>query len=65
MVEDKWFTSISTAIEDEVQQVTQHLAERVKVLEERYARTLLELDQDVEELGAKVEEHLKNMGMEF
>ena len=65
VVEDKWFTSIWTAIEDEVQQVTQHLAERVKVLEERYARTLLELDQDVEELGAKVEEHLKNMGMEF
>ena len=62
VVEDKWFTSIWLAIEDEVQQITQHLAERVKVLEERYAHPLSELEQEVKELGARVGEHLRKMG---
>ena len=54
MVEDKWFTSIRVAIEGEVQR----LAGRVKVLEERYARPLSELEQEVEAFSDKVEGHL-------
>jgi len=63
VVEDKWFTSIRTAIEGEVQRLTQRLALRMKQLEERYARPLSALDQDMEALGAKVEGHLKEMGL--
>ena len=37
------------------------LVRRVKELEERYARPLPELEREV--FGAKVEEHLKQMGL--
>ena len=63
VIEDKWLASIRTAIEDELQRVTQRLAGRVRVLEERYARPLPKLEEDVEVFGAKVEGHLKRMGL--
>lgn len=63
VVEDKWFASIRTAVESEVQRLTQRLAGRVKELDERYARPLPELEQEVEAFGAKVEEHLRKMGL--
>ena len=63
VVEDKWFASIRAAIEDEVQRLTQQLTGRVMELEERYARPLPELEREVEAYGAKVEEHLRRMGI--
>lgn len=63
VVEDKWFASIRAAVEGEVQRLTQRLAGRVKELDERYARPLPELEREVEAFGAKVEEHLKRMGL--
>ena len=63
VVEDKWLAGIRTAIEGELQRVTQRLAGRVNVLEERYARPLPKLEEDVEVFGAKVEGHLKRMGL--
>ena len=63
VVEDKWFASIRAAIENEVQGLTQQLAGRVTELEERYARSLPELEREVDAFGAKVEEHLKQMGI--
>ena len=63
VVEDKRLASIRTAIEDELQRVTQRLAGRVRVLEERYARPLPKLEQDVAKFSAKVEGHLKRMGL--
>ena len=62
-VEDKWFASIRGAIEGEVQRLTQQLAGRVKELEERYARPLPELEREVDVFAAKVEGHLKRMGI--
>ena len=62
VVEDKWFVSIRVAIESEVQRLTQQLASGVKVLEQRYASPLPELEREVKELGAKVGRHLKKMG---
>ena len=62
-VEDKWFADIGVAVEDEVQRLTQQLAGRVKELEERYACPLPELEREVEGFGAKVEGHLKRMGL--
>ena len=63
VIEDKWFTSIRLAIKGEVQRLTQQLAGRVKELEDSYARTLPELEWEVEEFGEKVEGHLKKMGV--
>ena len=64
VVEDKWFTSIRATIEDEVQRLTQRLAGRLRELEERYAQPLPKLDSEVEAMSAKVEDHLRVMGME-
>ena len=63
VVEDKWFAGIRGAIDGEVQRLTQGLAGRVKALEERYARPLPALEQEVEAFGAKVEGHLRRMGL--
>ena len=62
VVEDKWFANIRTAIDHEVQRLTQQLAGRVKELEERYARPLPDLKRDVENYSARVEGHLRRMG---
>ena len=61
VVEDKWFPSIQTAIEGEVQSMTQRLAGRVKELEKRYASTMPALERDVEAFSERVEGHLKKM----
>lgn len=65
VVEDKWFASIQAAIDAEVERLTQRLAGRVKELDERYARPLPELEREVEVFSAKVEEHLRRMGVEW
>ena len=63
VVKDKWVASIQSAIEGEIQRVIQALATRVQELEERYAHRLSDLEQEVEDFGAKVEEHLREIGV--
>jgi type I restriction enzyme M protein len=63
VVEDKWFASLRAAIDGEVERLTPRLAARVKELEQRYARPLPALERDVETFSAKVEGHLKKMGL--
>ena len=63
VIEDKWFASLRVAFEGEVERLTQRLAGRLKELNERYAETLPALEQEVEALSVKVEEHLKRMGV--
>ena len=65
VVADKWFASIQSAIEGEVQRLTQALTERVKELEERYAQPLPDLEREVDKFSAKVEGHLKSMGADW
>ena len=65
VVADKWIASIQSAIEGEIQRVIQTLTGRVKELEERYAQPLPELEQGMEAFNAKVEAHLKSMGMDW
>ena len=62
VVEYKWFASIQTAIEGEVQHITRQLAGRVRELEERYASPLPELERELEAYSEKVEGYLKKMG---
>ena len=63
VVEDKWSASIYADIQEEVQRLTQHLTGRIKELDERYARPLPELEREVDVFSAKVEGHLKKMGI--
>ncbi len=63
VVEDKWFASIYGDIQEEVQRLTQQLTGRIKELDERYARPLPELEREVDDFSAKVEGHLKKMGI--
>jgi len=63
VIEDKWLASIEAAIEDEVRRVSQRLAGRVKDLEERYAEPLPQIEREVADYAAKVEEHLRKMGV--
>ena len=43
--------------------LVQRLTRRVQELEQRYARPLPALEQEVEVFGAKIERHLKRMGV--
>ncbi len=63
VVEDKWFVSIRAAIEDEMQRMTRQLAGRVKELDERYAQPLPVVEREVKVLDARVDGHLKAMGL--
>ena len=64
VVEDKWTSTIQAAIAGEVQRVTQELTGRVKELEERYAHRLPDLECEVKGFSAKVDAHLRKMGID-
>ena len=61
-MEDKWLADITEVIEAEVEARTEQLTARVRVLTERYGRTLPEMKEDLEDLSAKVAAHLQKMG---
>jgi phage host-nuclease inhibitor protein Gam len=63
VVGDKWMASVQGAIGNEVERLASGLVDRVRVLEERYADALSELERRVEDYGAKVESHLRRMGL--
>ncbi len=62
MVDHKWMAALDAAVHGELDRVSQALTGRVKELAERYGRTLPELAQQVDELEARVAEHLAKMG---
>ena len=63
VVDDKWMTTLRQAINSEMERISQRLAQRIKELAERYDTPLPQLTSRVEELTAKVEGHLKRMGL--
>lgn len=65
VVIDKWFDRLSADVAAEVERVTQVLANRVKELEKRYVHPMPELTKKVDDYSARVEEHLKKMGLNW
>jgi type I restriction enzyme M protein len=65
VVQNKWFASVEMQIIEEIERVTQQLANRVKTLEERYSETLPTISKDVEKYTGLVEGHLKKMGLSW
>lgn len=63
VIDDKWLATLAEAVQSELNRVSQALTGRIKQLAERYAAPLPQLAADVETLSARVEEHLKKMGM--
>ena len=62
VVEDKWMTCLSAAVQGELSRVSHTLTGRIRELAERYATPLPKLTEEVETLAGRVEEHLKKMG---
>ena len=65
VVERKWMDALQSAVEGEVDRLSQQLAGRIKELAERYSETLPVITEEVDEYTAKVDAHLKKMGYSF
>lgn len=63
VVDDKWLTTISTAVQGELDRVSQTLTSRIRQLADRYAAPLPQIVDEVEQLAAKVAAHLEKMGV--
>lgn len=61
VVDDKWLTTISASVQDELDRVSQTLTGRIRLLAGRYAAPLPQIVDEVADLAARVEEHLKKM----
>ena len=62
VIEKKWFASLGSRLDGEMQRISQCLTSKVSALAERYAQTLSEIDTEIADLEAKVAAHLKQMG---
>jgi type I restriction enzyme M protein len=62
VINDKWLTTIKNAIGSEIDQISQHLTNRIKELAERYDTPLPKTNQIVANLESTVNAHLKKMG---
>ena len=65
VVDDKWMQTIETAIKAEIDQISQHLTNRIKELAERYETPLPKLNTMAEALEAKVANYLEKMGFKL
>lgn len=65
VVDDKWLTTIKASIQTEIDAISQRLTGRVKELAERYANTLVALNQSTQAQEEKVLQHLQKMGLEW
>jgi type I restriction enzyme M protein len=62
VVEDKWLGALASAVQGELDRVSQTLTGRIGQLAECYAMPLPQLTDEVATLAARVEGHLKRMG---
>jgi type I restriction enzyme M protein len=63
VVDDKWIATLATAVQGELDRVSQTLTGRIRELAERYESPLPQILDEVAALSAKVDEHLKRMGV--
>lgn len=62
VVDDKWMSRLTAAVQGELDRVSHTLTGRIRQLAERYATPLPRLVEEVATLAARVDEHLKKMG---
>jgi len=63
VVDNKWLGTLAAAVQGELDRVSQTLAGRIRQLAERYATPLPRLTDEVAALAARVDGHLKKMGV--
>ena len=63
VVDDKWLATLAAAVQGELDRVSQTLTGRIRQLAERYATPLPQLTDEVAALAARVDGHLKKMGV--
>jgi type I restriction enzyme M protein len=63
VVNDKWIATLAAAVQGELDRVSQTLTRRIRELAERYESPLPQILNEVAALSAKVDEHLKKMGV--
>lgn len=61
VVDDKWLPTLANAIQTELDRVSQTLTSRIRQLAKRYETPLPALTQELANLSARVDEHLKRM----
>lgn len=62
VIEKKWFASLGSRLDGEMQRISQQLTTKVSALAVRYAQTLPEINAEIADLETKVANHLKLMG---
>jgi type I restriction enzyme M protein len=62
VVDAKWIATLATAVQGELDRLSQTLTGRIRELTERYESPLPQIVDELAALSAKVNEHLKNMG---
>jgi len=65
VIKDKWMASIQELVEDEIENISRNLSNRIKELQGRYEEPLPEIKKEFEEYNSKVKNHLKEMGFEW
>jgi len=63
VVDDKWLARLTVDLHGELDRVSQTLTQRIRELADRYAVPLPALEKDVATLSAKVNKHLKRLGV--
>jgi len=65
VIEKKWMAEMEIRIRTEIDNISHRLTQRIKELAERYETPLPQLTSEVDELAAKVENHLKQMNFKW
>jgi type I restriction enzyme M protein len=65
VVVDKWLATLAARVQSELDRVSQSLTGRIRQLGERYATPLPQLNDELAILAARVEAHLKQMGISW
>jgi len=62
IIDDKWISSLSNSINEEMTNLSHNLASRIKELIERYENPLPQLANENQSLTKQVDQHLEKMG---
>ena len=65
VLEEKWMAQLSNSMMIELDDLSQTLTMRVSELADRYTIPLQTLDENVEKIKTRVENHLKKMGVSW
>lgn len=64
VLDDKWKATVVSRVAGEVEALTRDLVSRIQQLGDRYARTVDQLDAELNRLDAKIVQHLAAMGVQ-